>query len=147
PVFMRRNLELARLSGAPNRSGEVSMKRSVYAALTAVAGALALTACGQPQEGAETAAAGAPATSERVGGSATFAQVDHARLVNAASEPGQWLTRGGTYYEQHFSQLDQINTDNVSELGLAWWGDYDTNIMQESTPLYVRSEERRVGKE
>src|SRR5690606_16087566 len=56
---------------------------------------------------------------------------------NAASEPGQWLTHGGTYWEQRYSQLDEINTDNVGELSLAWYGDYDTNINQQGTPLFI----------
>lgn len=67
----------------------------------------------------------------------TFAAVDDERLVAAASEPGQWLTHGGTYKEQRYSQLDQINTENISELGLAWFADLNTNRGQQSTPIMV----------
>jgi PQQ-dependent dehydrogenase (methanol/ethanol family) len=114
----------------------------------AAAGALALAACGQEQETADAGAnAPAPAPAAETpaqaadaapaSGSATFAQVDGARLTNAAAEPGQWLTHGGTYWEQRYSQLDEITTENVGELGLAWYGDYDTNINQQGTPLYI----------
>ncbi|MCA3255881.1 MAG: hypothetical protein INF91_09725, partial [Alphaproteobacteria bacterium] len=34
------------------------------------------------------------------------------RLLNAASEPQNWLTHGGTYLEQRFSPLDQVNAAN-----------------------------------
>lgn len=60
-----------------------------------------------------------------------------ARLRNAAQDPDNWLTHGGTYSEQRFSPLDQINTGNVAELGLAWSADFDVGRAQESTPLVV----------
>src|SRR5690606_4524842 len=69
-----------------------------------------------------------------------FARVDAARLLNAGAEAGQWLTYGGTYAEQRFSPLDQITPENVSELGLAWYADYDgraARVMQEGTPLFI----------
>ena len=49
----------------------------------------------------------------------------------------QVLAHGGTYREQRFSRLDQINDGNVSRLGLAWYFDFDTHRGQESTPLMV----------
>jgi quinohemoprotein ethanol dehydrogenase len=70
-------------------------------------------------------------------GAPTAANVSERRLVNAASEPDQWLTHGGTYAEQRFSPLNQINTENIDQLGLAWYADFDTNRGQESTPLVV----------
>ena len=45
--------------------------------------------------------------------------VDGARI--AAPAPGEWLSYGRTYDEQRFSPLDQINTETVKDLGLAWW--------------------------
>lgn len=65
------------------------------------------------------------------------ANVNMERLINSASEPEQWMTYGGSYNEQRFSQLDQINTQNVDELGLAWFADFNTNRGQQSTPLFV----------
>ena len=35
--------------------------------------------------------------------------VDAQRIVNARSEPGNWLTHGGSYAEQRFADLGQIN--------------------------------------
>lgn len=65
------------------------------------------------------------------------ANVTAKRLVKANSEPGQWMTYGGTYSEQRFSQLNQINSSNVGTLGLAWYGDYETNQDQHGSPLYI----------
>ena len=65
------------------------------------------------------------------------AKVTDKRLLNAASEPSQWMTYGGTYSEQRFSALKKINKDNVKELGLAWFADYDTNLQQAGTPLSI----------
>ena len=65
------------------------------------------------------------------------APVTGARLLGAASEPGNWLTHGGTYLEQRFSTLTQVNDGNVAKLGLAWSYDLDTNRGQEATPLII----------
>lgn len=65
------------------------------------------------------------------------AAVDAQRLINANAEPGQWMSTGRTYDEQRFSPLDQINTDTVSGLGLAWYADLDTSRGQEATPIVV----------
>ena len=65
------------------------------------------------------------------------ASVDARRLTNAASEPGNWMTHGGTYAEQRYANLDQVNTATVSGLGLAWSYDLDTNRGQEATPLII----------
>jgi PQQ-dependent dehydrogenase (methanol/ethanol family) len=59
------------------------------------------------------------------------------RLLNAAKEPQNWLTHGGTYAEQRFSTLDQINAGNVGKLALAWSYDFDTSRGQEATPLII----------
>lgn len=65
------------------------------------------------------------------------ATVDGERIVHADSEPGNWMTTGRTYDEQRFSPLKQINDHDVSQLGLAWYYDLDTNRGQEATPLVV----------
>jgi quinohemoprotein ethanol dehydrogenase len=65
------------------------------------------------------------------------ANVTARRLLHADSEPSQWLTYGGDYEEQRYSRLSQINRDNIRQLGLAWFADYDTNLAQEGTPLYI----------
>lgn len=65
------------------------------------------------------------------------ANVTQERLLHADSEPSQWMTYGGDYEEQRYSRLSQINRDNVKELGLKWFADYDTNLPQDGTPLYI----------
>nr|PZN61719.1 MAG: PQQ-dependent dehydrogenase, methanol/ethanol family [Pseudomonadota bacterium] len=65
------------------------------------------------------------------------AHVTAERLLNAAGEPSQWMTYNGDYYEQRYSRLKQINTDNVSRLGLAWYADFPTHLPVEGSPLYI----------
>jgi alcohol dehydrogenase (cytochrome c)/quinohemoprotein ethanol dehydrogenase len=95
--------------------------------MSALVMAFALAACQRKQE----AAAPAP------GPASPAAAVTTDRLLNAANEPGQWMSYGGSYSEQRFSKLKQIDTANVKTLGLAWFGDYDTNLDQHGSPLYV----------
>ncbi|MGB7406545.1 MAG: PQQ-dependent dehydrogenase, methanol/ethanol family [Pacificimonas sp.] len=63
--------------------------------------------------------------------------VTDARLMNAESEPGSWLTHGGTYEEQRFARLTEVNRQTVGDLGLAWMHEFDTHRGQEATPLVV----------
>lgn len=63
--------------------------------------------------------------------------VDGEALLNASDDGANWITYGRTYDEQRFSPLDQINTANVGELGLAWFADMDTARGQEATPLVI----------
>ena len=63
--------------------------------------------------------------------------IDAKRIAAADSEPGNWLSHGRTYDEQRYSPLDQINTDNIASLGLAWHWDTDTKRGLESTPIVV----------
>jgi PQQ-dependent dehydrogenase (methanol/ethanol family) len=77
------------------------------------------------------AAAALPAIAQQA------ANVTAERLLNAANEPGQWLTYNGDYNEQRWSTLDQINEGNVAQLGLAWSADFPTNLPVEGSPLYI----------
>jgi quinohemoprotein ethanol dehydrogenase len=54
-----------------------------------------------------------------------------------SADASQWTSVGRTADEQRFSPLTQINTENVSRLGLAWFADFDTNRGQEATPLAI----------
>ncbi len=67
------------------------------------------------------------------------AQVDEARMqaVNEAANVGQWLSHGRDYSEQRFSPLTTVSAQNVGQLGLAWFADFDTRRGQESTPLVI----------
>ena len=84
--------------------------------------ALLLAACGDRQA--------------RVAEPEGFAAVDTAR-ISTASAADEWLTYGGTYDEQRHSKLNQINKENVSQLGVAWTYDLATNRGVESTPIVV----------
>jgi len=65
---------------------------------------------------------------------AATGQVDGARIA-AADGNAEWLSYGKGYSEQRFSPLDQVNTANVGQLGLAWYAEFDTDRGQEATPL------------
>src|SRR6201999_2374099 len=58
-------------------------------------------------------------------------------VAEANTDTAQWLSVGRTDDEQRFSPLKQIDTTNVTKLGLAWFADFDTNRGQEATPLFI----------
>jgi alcohol dehydrogenase (cytochrome c)/quinohemoprotein ethanol dehydrogenase len=95
---------------------------------------LLAAACGQ-QKGADTASQpAAPAAT-----ASKYAAVDEKRLLGAddPANVGQWMSYGRDYAEQRFSPLKSITTENVKNLGLAWFADFDTRRGQESTPIVV----------
>ncbi|NKB35630.1 MAG: PQQ-binding-like beta-propeller repeat protein [Gammaproteobacteria bacterium] len=94
---------------------------------------LLLAACSEstPPESAESNPAKIPVLK------ATVADVDDQRIINHASEEGNWLAYGLGYHERRFSPLKDINRDSISELGLAWHLDMGTNRAQEATPLVI----------
>ena len=52
------------------------------------------------------------------------------------ADPAEWLTYGRDQAETHYSPLDQITSDNVDRLGLAWsWEIPKTGARLEATPL------------
>jgi alcohol dehydrogenase (cytochrome c) len=52
-------------------------------------------------------------------------------------EPQNWAVYGGGYDSQRYSRLDQINTENVSELRPAWLKQFGIPHGFETTPLVV----------
>src|SRR5215470_2911248 len=102
--------------------GPVSMNIARVTSRAAAAVAAALLSSSLPMLAAYGAAADA---------------VDRKALVAAADNRSEWLTHGRTYDEQRFSPLEQINTGNVKNLGLAWFADLDTARGQEATPLVI----------
>jgi alcohol dehydrogenase (cytochrome c) len=46
--------------------------------------------------------------------------VTYDRILNARSEPHNWLTYYGAYDGQRYSPLDKINTENVRKVSPAW---------------------------
>jgi alcohol dehydrogenase (cytochrome c)/quinohemoprotein ethanol dehydrogenase len=87
---------------------------------------LALVACQKAAKAPETASV-----------LANPAAVNDERLLKGTADTSQWATYNGSYSEQRFSPLKAINTGNVKDLGLAWFADYDTNLDQHGSPLYV----------
>lgn len=64
------------------------------------------------------------------------AHVDDSTLLNAGKTGDQWLMAGGNYEATRYSPLTQIDSSNVSRLGLAWY--YDTDSLPgtlEATPV------------
>ena len=47
-------------------------------------------------------------------------QVPFERILNANKEPQNWLTYGGTLFNQRYSLLNQITAENVKNLELQW---------------------------
>ena len=48
------------------------------------------------------------------------AQVTYKNLLHADQEPQNWLTYSGDYSSHRYSQLTQINRDNVKDLQMKW---------------------------
>ena len=87
----------------------------------------------QRQETAEPAVVESEAQAAATGP----AWVDANRIVNADTEPHNWLVHGRTWSEQRYSPLNEINESNIGELGLAWYFDLDTTRGQQATPIVV----------
>jgi quinohemoprotein ethanol dehydrogenase len=63
--------------------------------------------------------------------------IDSERLSGIAVEPGAWLTGGRDYQQGYYSPLNQINRENISQLGFAWQYEIDTEHGFEATPIVV----------
>ena len=61
--------------------------------------------------------------------------IDTNRIINADSEPGNWLSHGRNYEEQRYSHLDQINQQTVKDLELEWSLEMGTTRGLEATPI------------
>ena len=59
------------------------------------------------------------------------------RLVNAESEPENWLMYSGGYKSQRYSRLDQIDRETVTNLRIEWVHQLQTLDRAETTPLVV----------
>jgi alcohol dehydrogenase (cytochrome c) len=65
------------------------------------------------------------------------AQVPYRRIVNAGSEPGNWLTYSGNYQAHRFSHLREITPRNVSRLRPAWVYQITGRSRFETSPIVV----------
>jgi alcohol dehydrogenase (cytochrome c) len=68
---------------------------------------------------------------------AASGQVTSERLLNAAADPGNWLTYSGSYQSQRYSTLDQVTRENAEKLKLSWVFQADSLQKFEATPLVV----------
>ena len=78
-----------------------------------------------------------------VGGAMLGGQVPPQRIVDAAKEPGSWLTYNGGYFGHRHSTLDQITTSNVAGLRPTWvyqvagQGQMETSAIVADGRMYV----------
>lgn len=70
-------------------------------------------------------------------GSTSDGAVSEQLLLEAGEDAANWLSHGRTYNEERFSPLEQINADNVGELGLAWEAPLGSFRGIEATPIVV----------
>ena len=61
----------------------------------------------------------------------------NSELLKLEKDPGQWVMPSGNYSGTRYSALDQINKDNVKNLGLAW--QFSTGVLRghEGGPLVI----------
>jgi len=96
----------------------------------AVSGCEAMRYPGDAPDGDVTARDRAPSVTAGAGGSA----VDS---TGSSDRRSGWPSHGRDAWEQRYSPLDQINSLNVSKLGLAFGVDLGTNRGIEATPIVV----------
>ena len=65
------------------------------------------------------------------------AQVSSDRLLNAAQEPGNWLTYSGSYSSQRHSPLTQVDLSNAKDLKLQWIYQAPASGPWQASPLVV----------
>ncbi len=63
--------------------------------------------------------------------------VTYDEILHAASHPEDWLTYGGNYASQRFSELKQVNTENVASLKMQWVYQLRRQGIFESSPIVV----------
>ncbi|KJZ17547.1 lanthanide-dependent methanol dehydrogenase XoxF5 [Loktanella sp. S4079] len=58
-------------------------------------------------------------------------------LMSMIDDPNQWVIQTGDYANQRYSELDQINKDNVGDLQVAWT--FSTGVLRghEGSPLVI----------
>lgn len=80
------------------------------------------------------AAASAQDTGSRA---AASRRVDQSFVLNNAAGTSDWPVVGVDYAETRYSRLDQINTANAKDLGLAWSYNLESTRGVEATPVVV----------
>jgi len=78
-----------------------------------------------------------PPPGQVAAGTPRFGNINRQRLLDIASEPGQWLTTGRDIGHTHHSPLAAIDKANAARLGFAWSYDTGTTRGMEATPIVV----------
>lgn len=63
--------------------------------------------------------------------------VTYDEILHSAGHPENWITYGGNYASQRFSELKQVNAENVSNLKMQWVYQLRQSGIFESSPLVV----------
>lgn len=72
------------------------------------------------------------------GNSIASSEIRDRQLADESTPKTQnWSKHGNTDAEERFSTLTQINSENIKDLGLDWYFDFDTKRGQEATPIVV----------
>ena len=84
------------------------------------------------------AVAAAAAAGLLAGGAAHGAgDVTDERMLREAAQGANWFRKNGNARGQHYSALDQVNADNVHELGVAWSTELPVQDGIAGTPIVV----------
>jgi len=59
------------------------------------------------------------------------------RVMKESADGRNWFVKGGSFRGEHFTPLDQINEDNVTDLGLAWAIDLPAPDGISATPIVI----------
>jgi quinohemoprotein ethanol dehydrogenase len=71
------------------------------------------------------------------GGPGKIADVNEARVMSETADGSDWLLNGRTFEEQHFSPLKQVTDQNIGDLGLSWYLDFDSAMGVVAEPIVV----------
>jgi alcohol dehydrogenase (cytochrome c) len=63
--------------------------------------------------------------------------VTYDEILHSASHPQDWLTYGGNYASQRFSELKQVDTENVANLKIQWVYQLRNSGIFETSPIVV----------
>ncbi len=78
----------------------------------------------------------ASATNAAIAATQPAGNVTDARVA-ADTSGNNWLVKGGSYAQQQFSPLKEINSANIMRLGLAWSAEIDDPMGQAAEPMVV----------
>ena len=121
--------------------GKTRHANSRLCVIFCIASGLMLAGCGQNDPATDSSSGAAAAIPKEAATNSTaisvVANIDGERIIQADSEPGNWMAHGRTYDEQRYSPLSQISDKTVNELGLTWYWDTGTTRGLEASPIVV----------